>query len=261
LGLFLLLGCSEPEVVIPPLDIPTTGQNVLIEELTGVRCPNCPSAAARLESIKLLYGENIILVNIHGNLLTKPLTESKYDFRNIDASALEENFKPFIGKPSVIINRKVHPEFELMANPLQDQWQTIIEKELQLEQQLSLVASTEATDEGRILNIGIIPLVSLDGDYFLNVFLIENNIIDAQEDVDRIIPDYKHEHVLRRIITPFQGFQLAPLSTPDQVINNSITIMEADLDENWDTENLEFVVFVVNENNEVLQVILSGFDQ
>lgn len=256
--ILLAFGCSEPEIIIPPFEIPTSGQNVMIEELTGVRCPNCPSAAARLESIKLLYGDNIILVNIHGNLLTRPLPESKFDFRNDDASALEESFKPLIGKPSVIINRKIHPEFELLANPLQDQWQNIVENELQLEQTITLTSSIEASSAGYELSIGSIPLSSLSGKYFLHVYLTENNIIDAQEDVDRIIPDYKHDHVLRKIITPRDGNALPPLDIPDKIINSQIAISNTTFDATWVEENMELVIFITNDEGHVIQVVTNG---
>jgi hypothetical protein len=262
LGIFLVLvlGCSEPEIIIPPLEIPTSGQNVMVEELTGVRCPNCPSAAARLESIKLLYGENIVVVNVHGDLLTRPLPESKYDFRNKFASALEERFKPFIGKPSVVINRTIHPQFELLANPLQDQWQSIIEKELQKEQRLSILASILSDEESLSISVGIASLIPVDGPFYWHAYINENNLIDAQEDVDRIIPDYEHDHVLRFIATPEDGKIIDSQLPVGELFNDELIIEWSELDDSWVRRNLEVVLFVSDEEGRVVQSIVQKLD-
>src|SRR5210317_832549 len=117
-SLFLTISCAEKEIVIPPLEVPITGKKIIVEDLTGVRCPNCPSANARLEAIQSIYRENLIIISVHGDLLTKPLPESNQDFRNPDSQALEESYAPLIGKPSAVINRKIHPEFSQITNPL-----------------------------------------------------------------------------------------------------------------------------------------------
>ena len=247
------LSCKEPEIIIPPLEVETSGKTVLIEELTGVRCPNCPSANARLEAIQTLYGDQVIVIGIHGELLTTPLDESQYDFRNQAAIQLENNYKPFIGKPSVVINRKLHPAFDLLANPVQSQWQSIVEDELQLEQEISITMDILPDNENFILNVGVLPLIDITSPIDIHVYLTESHLIDAQEDVDRIIPDYEHNHVLRKTMTNLPGEQISESMTANQVVNYSLTITPDDLNTSWIKENLELVIFVTDQEDMVIQ--------
>lgn len=249
----MLLACEEKEIIIPPLEVPTTGKTVVVEDLTGVRCPNCPSANARLEAIKSIYGENLIIIGVHGNLLTRPLNESKYDLRSEASVFLESSYSPLIGKPSAVINRKVHQEFSQIANPLQDQWQTIIERELQLDQLIAIQVEIIATSVDYQVNIGLLPLIDINQELFLHALLIENDIIDAQEDIDRVIPDYEHNHVLRSMITPVGGISISESFEAQQLINQAIDIAGASLDERWNLENLEVVLIISNKEKEILE--------
>ncbi len=251
-----VLGCEEPEIIIPPFEVETSGKTVLIEELTGVRCPNCPSANARLEAVQLLYGDQVVVVGIHGELLTKPLEESQYDFRNQAAIDLENKYKPFIGKPSVVINRKLHPAFNLIANPVQSQWQSIIEDELQLEQEISITSDVLIENENYIINIGVLPLTNIASPVDIHIYLTESHLLDAQEDVDRIILDYEHNHVLRKTITDLSGERISESMTANQVINYSTTITPDDLNATWVEENLELVLFVTDNDDVVIQASL-----
>ena len=43
-----------------PIDTTSVKRNILIEDFTGHTCPNCPAAAAELETIHSIYGNQII---------------------------------------------------------------------------------------------------------------------------------------------------------------------------------------------------------
>ena len=245
--------CAEKEIIIPPLEVPVTGKTVLVEDLTGVRCPNCPSANARLEAIQSIYGDNLIIIGIHGNLLTKPLAESKYDFRNQDAIDLENSYTPLIGKPSAVINRKIHPEISFIANPLQDQWQPIIERELQLDQIFSIEADMIKEDDIIIANIGVLALKSFPSSAYIHLYITENNIIDVQEDVDRVVEDYEHDHVLRKAINGLEGQMLGVEFSEGSVSNITINIPASSIQDEWNKENLDFILFVTDDQGAIIE--------
>lgn len=129
----LFFGCSEEPIMIPEFEVPVTNRVVLIEDLTGVRCPNCPKGAKAIENIISNLEGKVVAVGIHGTFLTKPIegnVASKYDFRNPKSIELEEYLKPFLGKPSVQINRRFF-EGELYTSvDFIDQWQSYVEQEL-----------------------------------------------------------------------------------------------------------------------------------
>jgi len=118
LGLIFIMGislvsCDEVPVVIPsgpsgptePVGGDTTLRVVLLQELTGVKCPNCPTGAAEAKRLLEVYDEQLAVIGVHGDFLTTPLPESQYDFRN-EFSRTIESSTPFIGKPAGAVNRR-----------------------------------------------------------------------------------------------------------------------------------------------------------
>ena len=86
--------------------------------------------------------------------------------------------------------------------------------------------------------------------------ILENNIIDAQEDLNEVIEDFEHNHVLRTMLTPFDGEELSSQFEKGEVVtrNYEFTLPE---DENlWKVGDIEIVVFVHEQNGEVLQAAL-----
>ena len=59
--------CEEKMVIIPPYEPPTGNKVVLVEDLTGARCPNCPVGSAKLELLEEKYNHKIVIVGIHGS--------------------------------------------------------------------------------------------------------------------------------------------------------------------------------------------------
>ena len=79
----LMPACKEKMILIP--DVTVGKKRVLAEELTGVRCPNCPDGTKELVRLDSAFGENLIVISNHsaGSFsipLTTPL--SAYDFRD-----------------------------------------------------------------------------------------------------------------------------------------------------------------------------------
>lgn len=257
----LFSACEEKMVVIPPPPPPPEGKVILVEELTGVRCPNCPAGSERLASILSLYPNNVVIVGIHGTDLTKPLDESKYDFRNEDAIELENFLKPYLGKPAAYFNRVFFDELGGdWGNSFNGQWQGYVERELEKPQVLDLILETTYDPDTRILDItiGALLLEDLNGEFKLTIMLTESEIVDAQDDQNTVIDDYVHKHVLRDIITNFDGDQFADKFEKNVPIPRKYTYT-IPIDENglWNDDHVEVVAFIANAegtSEEVLQV-------
>lgn len=245
----LFFSCEEVPVKIPEFEPITTGRVVLVEELTGVACSNCPAGAARLASIQETYPDNVVVIGIHGILLAEPLPESKYDFRNEDATELEA----WLGnppKPSAVVNRVRFEElFGDWSILLVNQWAGFIEQELEKEQELNLGISKEYDAETRELTITVsaLPLMDLSGDFKVSVLLTEGHIIDPQLDPTTTIVDYEHNHVLREVITNTTGDFFANELVKNEVITKTykFTIPD-DGDGLWNIEHLEIVSYIAN---------------
>lgn len=259
---FMMISCEEKMVIIPEFEAIETGKVVYVEELTGVKCPNCPAGSARLESIQSLYPDNVVIVAIHGIDLAKPLDESKYDFRNEDAADLEIFLKDWLGKPSAYFNRERFEELEtagLWGHPGSGEWQSYVERELDKPQVMEVTITKDFDPITRILDVTVVvlPLEDLAGEFKVSIMLTESEIIDAQLNVNVVENEYVHNHVLRDVITRFDGDAFASQLTKGQAKTKTYTYTIPD-DETgiWNAQHIEIVAFIADTeggSEEILQ--------
>jgi len=124
-GMILFFSACEEQMVVIPIDPTiTSGKVVLVEELTGVSCPNCPAGSARLEGMLQTFPNNLVVVGIHGGFLAEPVSDSKYDLRSDAGVHLDQFLKDYLGKPSAYFNRLRYEEWgDIWGNPVPGQWQ------------------------------------------------------------------------------------------------------------------------------------------
>lgn len=257
--LIITAGCTETPVVLPPPIVPAEGKVILLEDLTGVDCPNCPLVAARLEELLKEFEKEVVVVGIHGTQLTAPIEGSKYDFRNEDAILLEEYLKPFSGKPAVAYNRR---QFEGENNLSLGGTNNIAirTEELLLEPQtINIDVTYELNEETREIKIfaGVAALNDMTGDFNITALVTESHIIDAQTDgaSASILTDFEHNHVLRDVISNTTGDPLSTELKQGQILSKSWTYTIPKHDELWVLDNLEFVVFVSDHSNNSKEVL------
>lgn len=260
LSIVLICSCSEPEIIIPPFEPILSDRVVLVEEVTGVRCPNCPSGSAKIASLLEQFPDQVIAVGIHGSFLTAPYNESKYDFRHESARELENFLKPWEGKPAAFVNRKKFEEEPLISISEFDLLTTYVAQELNEPHQVEISISTDHDPVSRSLeiNLGIIPLDDLSGDYRLNVMLTEDDIIDRQANVGEIIESYEHDHVLRMMLTQFDGDPFSSILAKNELSNMSYSITLPAEDGTWIANNMHVVAFISDhqeDKKEVLQAV------
>ena len=254
--LFSLMACEENSPVIPTLGPQEVGERkVLIEEFTGVRCPNCPDGSAEIENLVALYGENIVPISIHssGNFAI-PLPDNTFDFRTETGDELLAFLGQPRGYPSAVVNR-ILPTGETSMQQSQAAWAGLIEKTLAEEPILAInlmVAYDEAT---RTVNVAtrILPNQAINESLRLSIMLIEDHIIDPQLTQDGIVPDYDHRHVFRTMLTNTEGNPLGDGFSAGKAVEANASLS---LRDEWVVANCEVVAFVhrVGENKEVVQV-------
>jgi hypothetical protein len=238
-----LASCTETPIMIPEFVAPKTNRVVLIEDLTGVRCPNCPKGGAAIESIREKFVGNVVAVGIHGNFLTTPLPENKYDFRNPKAKALEEFLKPFLGKPSAHINRRFFEGQAYEAVDAVELWQAFVEEELNRPEEMDIELTKAYDETTRILTINIkaTSFINEAGLFKTSVYITESKIEDVQETQGKIIEDYEHNHVLRDMITSATGDDFTNDLTINKVTSKEYTYT---IPQDFKAENMEVIVMV-----------------
>jgi thiol-disulfide isomerase/thioredoxin len=244
--LILINGCKEKDIIIPEVDVQPTDKIVLVEEFTGVGCPNCPDAATLLENEVAKYEGSIIPVAIHSSALASPRSNSKYDFRSAFADELEQYLGELFSKPAAAVNRiPVQSNNNPFATDVND-WPPLIAQELQHEPELNISVDKAYDPGSRILDFTIryIPRTDLNIPLRLNAWILESHIIDSQDDSGGNIPDYEHNHVLRDIVTPVEGEPLGDSFTGAEVYKKTFSYTIPPEDGWWVAEHCNLVVFI-----------------
>lgn len=246
--------CEEQMVVIPEISNPDTGRVVLIEEITGVRCPNCPAGAATIEGFKQLFPGKVISIAYHSPpFLVAPLSSSQYDFRRDEAQDIDQLIGESIGKPSAAINRVQFADEQRTWVDFIDKWQGYLQEELNKIPALFLDIDNVYNSETREVQIRVTgtPQGTFNSEFFLTVAVLENNMIDPQLDQNQEIEDYEHNHVFHALVNDNIGGDLFASSlTIDEEVSKTFTFTlptnEEDPKVPWVAENCEIVAFVTN---------------
>lgn len=241
--LFSLLGsgCKEKDILIPT--IKAGSRRVLVEEITGVNCTNCPKGARELRSIQEQVGEDkLILIAVHsGGNLSEPIPESKYDLQTQKGYQMVAVIGQLSGIPSAAIGRRFFPdqgsEFSIPT------WASKISDEFKYDFHFDLFVNNTYDPSSRKLDVKVnmSPDSTLAAGHRLTVVITQDSIIDAQNDNSVIYPNYVHRHVLRDIISRVDGDPIdEPLKAGAQITKNySVT-----LDSTWDAKHCTVVAYV-----------------
>lgn len=250
----LIASCKEEPIQIPDLSV--GARRVLIEEVTGVNCVNCPDAARELANLQNQYGkENLILVGIHaGQDFSKPIPGSQYDFQTNDGYAMTAFVGDLFGVPAAAIARSQKPTDD--SPFILSGWAGRIADEFQEDYKIGMFVNNVYDDESRTLDItvSIGPELSYSEELRLTVLITEDSIQDAQLDGLINVPNYLHRHVLREVISKTDGDPLVGGLTAGQLILREYNIT---LPANWVDHRCSVVAFVHRNgtpDKEVLQV-------
>lgn len=267
------VGCKEigPAVDLSPIvakdttymgiiESPTP-RKVLVEEYTGVKCPNCPNGAAILRSIEDANPNRLVVVALHSGSLTSPIVpDSKYDFRTVAAANIMAYFGEDPSKPSGAIDRVKNAGAYFMDKGL---WQQKITDRFSVpsKENITITSTFDTTSKQAIIKVSVAYTSDVVDHQSLMVGLIENNIVDAQDSSIVLIPDYHHNHVLRDILTPASGSAVLDSLTTKSAGRIYERIFIYTVNSTWNAANCEvFAYLFKNENgqdNEVAQAAIT----
>lgn len=194
-----LVGCEEIAIdqrwTVPSEIRPA--RNVLVEEYTGQRCPNCPPAAAQWQQWQQTSaGAHLVVVSIHGGALAENSSATPRGLANADTEALTRQ-AGITAWPMASVDRG--------AATLSGTWAELVTQRLGRLPEAELTMDNRLILTTRDLNIDT-QIKTAIPDPRLTIYLVEDSIRSTQIMSDgQEQKDYLHRHVLRGIITPIQG--------------------------------------------------------
>lgn len=255
--------CKEKEIVLAPYVPPSPNsasgdRHVLVEELTGVRCTNCPDGARTLLSLQSAVGASklIILSNHSAGAFSVPYSDSKYDFRSPEAQSMANSVGQAIGFPTAAINRAV-PTGGTDPYVSAGLWSGLVSSQLAKPNVLNMALNTayDTTSRRVDVTVAVVPLEDLEDQHRLTVVITQDKIVDPQLDNGVKIKDYLHRHVLRGTLSSPTGDILNQDLTAGKKIELKYKFT---IPQTWVAKDCSIVAFVHRggtPNKEVLQVI------
>ena len=232
-------------------------RKILLEDYTGHKCGNCPRAAEKAKELKEMYGDTLILLTVHagffaensgGNFTTDFTTDTGNEWDDFFGNSAA-------GNPNGMINRVGYPTNHIKQF---SQWGQMVENQIQTPAKMGIQIMTSLDQNDSLICIDVKSEAkeSISSPLSLNIILTESEITAYQQDYDanpQEIPNYQHNHVLRKSLTGSWGqpLSLENYENGDYLINRYST----KVDEKWNINNMSIIAFISNTDTyEVLQV-------
>lgn len=259
LGMAMAAGCltacdevDSDKRFIGPV-VPEARKNVLIEDFTGQKCVNCPSAADMAASLQQLYGaEHVVAVSIHGGSLSRDEATDKFGLANATSKAYNEHWG-VSQWPSGMIDRTGG-----LQGP--DKWAAAVLTRIIQQPAAELNIANIAYDAAsKTLNLDVSVTANESVTGRLQVWLTESGVVQQQ-----YMPDgtknnqYVHNHVLRASVNDPYGDPLTLAANATDTKHYTYTLPDVSALKNntpWNTQNMSVVVFFYNDQHGVMQVI------
>jgi len=231
-----------------------TVRKLLLEDFTGHKCPNCPTAHKIIEDIQKVYGDRVVVMAIHaGFFASTGSSPYNYDFKTSDGTVMDQFFgASSAGLPKGVVNRsKFNGEYLLERAEFATAVSLVLDSMPQKpELYITLTPAFHSADSTLSVTANILALSALPaGKYNLSLVVVESNIIKAQKngnpEVGLVgdILDYNHKHVYRGAINSTWGQEIT-----DGAISVNQTFTKTyngyKIGSDWKHDNLTIIGFV-----------------
>ena len=255
-AVLLIVGSVSCEEVGPSINLVQTDRVVVIEEYTGVRCVNCPDGSDKIQDIITQKGDDkVIAISIHAGIFSAPYNgESNEDFRTPDGTSLLSYLGEPQGYPAAVVNR-VHYDGQQDRSVGLNDWSGYINEELQKapKVRLDMTKDYDATTRELKGSAELFFFEEVSGNVNMTFLITEDDIEDVQVTLDGKKYDYKHKHVLRKVIS---SSYTGDLIGTDIAANFTTTInFNYVLPAEFNAEKCNIVAFVNRDEGATLDVL------
>ncbi len=230
-----------------------TVRKVLLEDFTGHRCTNCPTAHKIAADLHQLYGDQLIIVAIHAGYFANPQNPPyDYDYRTTEGTSLF-NFFGAQSTPIGMVNRTKQTNGGFLID--KGAFATEVSKQIDSlsikpDLYIYLNPTFNQADSTLSLDTEVTFLKNMPtGKYNLCIMITESGMISPQYNNNPSIGsepeilDYEHKHVLRGMVSPTFGDEILDgLPSLNQPIVKNYASYKFGSD--WKPENCEIVAFV-----------------
>lgn len=271
-GLVFLFGCTEKGVEVTPRveggDTtftagvePAQQRKVVMEEFTGVTCPNCPAGHTVVANLQAQYPGRLLAVSYYVNGLgqSKPVEGATLkDFRTEDATAVGSSI--FGGVPSLPSASIDRVPVNGITLPAYNVWAGAVAARMAIASpaNVQVTSAWESGDRTAIIRVRIAYTAPVSKKQALTLILVENDLVDAQEYPDRIDTFYTFKHVLRDVITSNTGEALLDEFSTKEAGRVYERTFVYPVSGEWNAERCRLVAILHNAEGSDREVVQAG---
>jgi hypothetical protein len=238
-------------------DVPAAEpKNVLIEDISGVRCVNCPSASETAKQILAKNPNRVFLATLHPTSL-RQYTTPHQGYDTLSTEAAELIMQTIIGTPTGLpagaINRVKFDE-EDRITMAHAKWEKYALDEMATNSPVVLETNLEKDQDPStaVIRVKATATTSMSRSLALTIMILESDIKSKQSTPTGYDEEYKHSYVLRETLTPFNGNSLSPSIETGRVHERDF---ELTLDPEWVPENCSLLVILHHNDQEGYEVV------
>jgi hypothetical protein len=213
-----------------PLFSQTYDRNVLIEVFTNSHCPLCPGAHATVDSYLAngTYRDQVNYIYYH---MSFPYSDDAlYQHNTVDPPVRNNYYGPFSGTPRGFFDGTVQ-------GSNYSQWETSINTRAMVNTPIAI--SLNGTKDGSTIELNANVTIEQNipgGDLLIHFVAVEDINYSGRNGINF------HKNVMRKMYPSASGRTI--ISTGNQVIQETLQI-----DPEWNTNNLSFVVFIQSQSS------------
>ncbi len=211
-------------------------------DVTGTWCTNCPAAGQALDLLSQNRPDRIVILAVHGDgTSTDPMTTPVTDM-------LDKMFK-ITGFPMGVVDLRTSVDAAGFAGGVIDAYDES-RKNYPATCGLRMESSyNEATNKIDI-TVGITS--NTGGAYRLAALILEDDIVAPQIQNGLTIPNYKHKHVVRKLLsTNLVGDSVGELKADTEVTKEFST----EVDPSWNVDNLRVAIYATDASGSINNII------
>lgn len=249
---FLMQSCSkveEPFYTYKSILIDTTNhRSVLIEDYTGMRCPNCAPASELAEELQSIYRGQVFMIQVHAGFYADtsktPGSIWKTDYKTQAGTRWYNDFK-CPQNPMGLINRALYNTKFWVGT---DQWPDAVAYNAGLPKAAILSIQNKLTQKGEDQELTTRVqgqfLRSMKGSYNLCLLILEDSLISPQQIEEHIDTNHVFMNVLRGSMNGDYGeLMVTKADSLSRFTSNAYTMT---LNRKWKPKHLSVLTFLMN---------------
>jgi len=242
-----------------------TQKQVLLEDFTGIKCPNCAEAAIVAHEWAEEDDHRLIIYGVHSGYYADPDESGDYtaDYRCAVGDEIY-NQHNITGWPAATINRVEYNGHQILTFT-NGEWETVYQLELAKESVIDMKMTNIYYPNLKIVSVIVSAnfLQQLEGVFKLVVLIAEDGIVSPQKNNETSIGpspdwlDYVHHNILRDAVNSVNGDNI-PIDGTIIAGEEYINKFDYSVNEEWLKDNTELNVIAYiyhEESKEVLQTI------